>query len=56
MPSGRQLGLDKPLLTQLSIYVGLQPSVQPGLLQGNLGLSGLPDNTGRPGDRPHTCR
>ncbi len=33
------LGLDKPLLQQLSLYLGLQPSVQPGLLQGSLGVS-----------------
>jgi ABC-type dipeptide/oligopeptide/nickel transport system permease component len=37
--AARQLGVDKPLLTQLWLYLGLQPSVQPGLLQGSLGVS-----------------
>jgi ABC-type dipeptide/oligopeptide/nickel transport system permease component len=34
-----QLGLDRPVLTQLSIYLGFQPDVAPGLLQGSLGVS-----------------
>lgn len=34
-----QLGLDKPVLEQLAIYLGLRPSVEPGLLQGSLGVS-----------------
>lgn len=37
--AARQLGLDRSLWDQLSIYIGLQPSVQPGLLQGSLGVS-----------------
>ncbi|MDT2074369.1 MAG: ABC transporter permease [Planktomarina sp.] len=37
--ASRQLGLDRPLLQQLSIYLGLSPSIQPGLLQGSLGVS-----------------
>lgn len=34
-----QLGLDKLVLEQLSLYLGLQPDVQPGLFQGSLGTS-----------------
>lgn len=37
--AARQLGLDKPVLEQLAIYLGFYPSVQPGLLQGSLGIS-----------------
>ena len=37
--AARQLGLDRSLLDQLSIYLGFQPSVQAGLLQGSLGVS-----------------
>ena len=37
--SARQLGLDKSLAEQLTIYLGLKPSVAPGLLQGSLGVS-----------------
>jgi ABC-type dipeptide/oligopeptide/nickel transport system permease component len=37
--AARQLGLDRSLPDQLSIYLGFQPSLQPGLLQGSLGLS-----------------
>ena len=34
-----QLGLDRPVLTQLSIYLGFEPDIAPGLLQGSLGQS-----------------
>jgi len=34
-----QLGLDRPVMTQLSIYLGFQPDISPGLLQGSLGTS-----------------
>lgn len=34
-----QLGLDKPVLEQLALYLGLMPGTQPGLLQGSLGIS-----------------
>ena len=34
-----QLGLDRPVLTQLSIYLGFAPDTAPGLLQGSLGES-----------------
>lgn len=34
-----QLGLDRPVLTQLSIYLGFSPDIAPGLLQGSLGQS-----------------
>ena len=34
-----QLGLDRPVLTQLSIYLGFAPDTAPGLLQGSLGQS-----------------
>ena len=34
-----QLGLDRPVLTQLSIYLGFSPDTAPGLLQGSLGQS-----------------
>ena len=37
--AARQLGLDKPVLEQLAIYIGFYPAVQPGLLQGSLGTS-----------------
>lgn len=37
--AARQLGLDKPILEQLALYLGFYPSVQPGLLQGSLGIS-----------------
>jgi ABC-type dipeptide/oligopeptide/nickel transport system permease component len=37
--AARQLGVDQPLLTQLAIYLGFHPSVQPGLLQASLGVS-----------------
>lgn len=37
--AARQLGLDRPILEQLAIYLGFYPSVQPGLLQGSLGTS-----------------
>lgn len=37
--AARQLGLDRPVLEQLAIYLGFYPSVQPGLLQGSLGTS-----------------
>ena len=35
----RELGLDKPLMTQLSVYLGFRPDIDPGLLQGSLGIS-----------------
>lgn len=34
-----QLGLDKPVLEQLALYLGLMPGTQAGLLQGSLGIS-----------------
>ena len=34
-----QLGLDRPVLTQMSIYLGFAPGTAPGLLQGSLGQS-----------------
>jgi ABC-type dipeptide/oligopeptide/nickel transport system permease component len=34
-----QLGVDKPILEQLAIYLGFQPEVAPGILQGTLGIS-----------------
>jgi ABC-type dipeptide/oligopeptide/nickel transport system permease component len=34
-----KLGLDQPILTQLITYIGLRPTHEPGLLQGNLGNS-----------------
>ena len=34
-----QLGLDLPVLTQLSVYMGFRPEIAPGLLQGSLGQS-----------------
>ena len=37
--AAHQLGLDRSMLTQLWIYLGFQPSVQPGLLEGSLGIS-----------------
>src|SRR6516164_9290979 len=42
--AAHQLGLDRPLLTQLAIYLGVEPSVQPGLLQGSLGASWVTDS------------
>ena len=37
--AARQLGLDVPLSEQLATYVGLNPGIAPGLLQGSLGTS-----------------
>tara|TARA_B100001059_G_scaffold228000_1_gene258516 strand:+ start:63 stop:1091 length:1029 start_codon:yes stop_codon:yes gene_type:complete len=37
--AARQLGLNRPLLQQLGIYIGLFPDIQAGLLQGSLGVS-----------------
>jgi ABC-type dipeptide/oligopeptide/nickel transport system permease component len=37
--AARQLGLDRPLLQQLGIYVGLFPDIEAGLFQGSLGVS-----------------
>ncbi len=37
--AARQLGVDRPLLAQLATYLGFQPSIAPGLLQGSLGVS-----------------
>ena len=37
--AARQLGLDRPVMEQLAIYLGFYPSIQPGLLQGSLGVS-----------------
>lgn len=34
-----QLGVDRPILEQLSIYLGFKPEIAPGLLQGTLGTS-----------------
>jgi len=34
-----QLGLDRPVMEQLALYLGLMPGTQPGLLQGSLGTS-----------------
>jgi ABC-type dipeptide/oligopeptide/nickel transport system permease component len=34
-----ELGLDRPVLEQLAIYLGFHPSIAPGLLQGSLGNS-----------------
>lgn len=34
-----QLGVDKPILQQLAIYLGFHPSIEPGILQGTLGVS-----------------
>jgi len=34
-----QLGLDRPLLTQLAVYLGFRPDLEPGILQGSLGVS-----------------
>jgi ABC-type dipeptide/oligopeptide/nickel transport system permease component len=42
--AAHQLGLDRPLLSQLAIYLGFEPSVQPGLLQGSLGASWVTDS------------
>ena len=37
--AARQLGLNRPLLQQLGIYIGLFPDIQAGLFQGSLGVS-----------------
>lgn len=37
--AARELGLDRPVLDQLLIYLGFMPEVQPGLMQGSLGVS-----------------
>jgi ABC-type dipeptide/oligopeptide/nickel transport system permease component len=37
--AARQLGVDRPIFEQLAIYLGFQPEVAPGLLQGSLGIS-----------------
>lgn len=37
--AARELGLDRPILEQLWLYLGFMPEVQPGLLQGSLGIS-----------------
>ncbi len=37
--AARNLGVDRPILDQLAIYLGFRPEVQPGLLQGSLGIS-----------------
>ncbi len=34
-----QLGVDKPVLEQLAIYLGFKPDIAPGILQGTLGIS-----------------
>ena len=34
-----QLGLHRPVLEQLAIYLGFMPSIEPGLLQGSFGKS-----------------
>lgn len=46
--AARQLGLDAPLGQQLTTYLGLNPDIAPGLLQGSLGtswVSGTPIGT-----------
>jgi ABC-type dipeptide/oligopeptide/nickel transport system permease component len=40
-----QLGLDRPVLEQLAIYLGFRPEVAPGLLQGSLGTSWVTGST-----------
>lgn len=37
--AAKQLGVDRPLLAQLATYLGFQPGIAPGLLQGSLGVS-----------------
>lgn len=37
--AARELGLHRPVLTQLWIYLGFMPDIQPGLLQSSLGVS-----------------
>jgi ABC-type dipeptide/oligopeptide/nickel transport system permease component len=37
--AAKQLGVDRPLLAQLATYLGFQPDIAPGLLQGSLGVS-----------------
>ncbi|WP_051231470.1 ABC transporter permease [Kaistia adipata] len=37
--AAKQLGVDRPLLAQLATYLGFQPEIAPGLLQGSLGVS-----------------
>jgi ABC-type dipeptide/oligopeptide/nickel transport system permease component len=43
--AAQQLGLHRPLLTQLAIYLGFMPEIQAGLLQGSLGLSWVTGST-----------
>lgn len=40
-----QLGLHRPVMTQLAIYLGFAPDIQPGLLQGSLGVSWVTGST-----------
>jgi len=37
--AAKQLGVDRPLLAQLATYLGFQPDIAPGLLQGSFGVS-----------------
>jgi ABC-type dipeptide/oligopeptide/nickel transport system permease component len=37
--AARNLGVDRPILEQLAVYMGFRPDVAPGLLQGSLGTS-----------------
>ncbi|WEK50212.1 MAG: ABC transporter permease [Candidatus Kaistia colombiensis] len=37
--AAKQLGVDRPLLAQLATYLGFQPEISPGLLQGSFGVS-----------------
>lgn len=37
--AAEQLGLHRPVITQLAVYLGFLPEIQPGLLQGSLGIS-----------------
>jgi len=41
----RQLGLDRPVMTQLAAYLGLAPGQEAGLLQGSLGTSWVTGST-----------
>ncbi|MCA0042521.1 ABC transporter permease [Celeribacter litoreus] len=41
----QQLGLHRPLLTQLGVYLGFDPEIAPGLIQASLGVSWV---TGEP--------
>lgn len=43
--AARELGLHRPVLTQLQIYLGFMPDIQPGLLQGSLGVSWVTGST-----------